>query len=124
MLSVERSIPARMNQYYVYVMANIPRTLYVGVTNDLERRVSEHRQATFPSFTGRYRLHRLVYFEATEDVIAAIAREKQIKGWLRHNKVALIEEMNPAWRDLAEDWRSTPVAPGDASLDAQHDSVE
>jgi len=76
MLSVERSIPARMNQYYVYVMANIPRTLYVGVTNDLERRVSEHRQASAASFTGRYRLHRLVYYEATEDVNAAIAREK------------------------------------------------
>ena len=93
-----------MRQYYVYIMANLARTLYTGVTNDLERRVFEHREKRIPGFTQRYNLTRLVYYEATNDVRAAIAREKQIKGWLRAKKTALIESMNPKWEDLAADW--------------------
>lgn len=90
-------------QYYVYIMSNIARTLYVGVTNDLERRVYEHKLGLFPGFTAKYQLNRLVYFESGEDIIAAITKEKQIKGWLRSKKITLIESMNPEWNDLSKD---------------------
>ena len=100
-----------MRQYYVYILASRSRTLYVGVTNDIGRRISEHRMHTSPGFTTRYRVERLVYVEATEDVGAAIAREKQIKGWRREKKIALIEAMNPAWDDLAEGWDDQELPP-------------
>ena len=90
-----------MKQYYVYIMTNQSRTLYTGVTNDLERRVLGHKQKVTRGFTSKYNISRLVYCEATDDVEAAITREKQIKGWLRAKKIALIEEMNPEWKDLA-----------------------
>jgi putative endonuclease len=93
-----------MRQYYVYILASRSRTLYVGVTNDIGRRVTEHRLHTNPGFTTRYRVERLVYVETTEHVGAAIAREKQIKGWRREKKIALIDSVNPAWEDLAEGW--------------------
>jgi putative endonuclease len=92
------------HQYFVYIMTNNSRTLYTGVTNDLNRRVYEHRHKLVEGFTKRYNITRLVCFEATSDVRAAISREKQIKGWLRSKKIALIESMNPEWRDLSEDW--------------------
>lgn len=92
------------HQYYVYIMTNRSRTLYVGVTNNLKRRVLEHKQKLFEGFTKKYNLTRLVYFEHTSDVRAAIRREKQIKGWLRKRKVALIKSINPKWRDLSEGW--------------------
>ena len=82
-------------------MTNKSRTLYTGVTNDLERRVYEHKQKLVPGFTAKYNITRLVYFEVAQDVRAAIAREKQIKGWLRRRKIALIESMNPKWADLS-----------------------
>jgi len=85
-------------------MTNKSRTLYTGVTNDLERRVYEHKQKLVPGFTSKYNITRLVYFETTEDIRAAIEREKQIKGWLRSKKVALIESENPEWRDLSVGW--------------------
>jgi putative endonuclease len=85
-------------------MANHSRTLYTGVTNNLQRRVHEHKQKLVPGFTQKYNITQLVYFEETPDVRAAIAREKQIKGWLRTKKIALIESLNPAWRDLSNDW--------------------
>ena len=88
-------------QFYVYIMTNKSRTLYTGVTNDLERRVYEHKQKLVPGFTSKYNITRLVYYEATEDIRAAIEREKQIKGWLRARKIALIESMNPEWVDLS-----------------------
>ncbi len=91
-----------MHDYYVYIMTNRSGTLYTGVTNDLERRVREH-QLGVSRFTHRYRMTKLVYMEVTSDVRAAIAREKQIKGWLRSKKVALITSENPAWKDLARD---------------------
>lgn len=95
----------RSHHYYVYIMASRSGTLYTGVTNDLERRVSEHKRHLVEGFTARYNVTRLVYYEMTSDVEAAIAREKQIKGWLRRKKVALIEEGNPDWHDLSEGWR-------------------
>ncbi len=90
----------RERSYWVYILANMHRTLYVGVTNDLQRRVYEHAHGLMPGFTSRHGIRDLVYFEETPDVNAAIAREKQIKGWLRAKKVALIESMNPTWQDL------------------------
>ena len=88
-------------QYYVYIMTNTARTLYTGVTNDLERRVYEHKMKLIPGFATRYSLDRLVYFETGDNIIGTINREKQIKGWLRSKKIKLIESMNPEWRDLS-----------------------
>ncbi|MDQ3707420.1 MAG: GIY-YIG nuclease family protein [Chloroflexota bacterium] len=85
-------------------MTNKNRTLYVGVTNNQERRVYEHKNKLFDGFTSRYGLTELVYFAETDDIREAIACEKQIKGWVRARKVALIEEDNPLWVDLSADW--------------------
>lgn len=93
-----------MRHFYVYIMASPSRTLYVGMTNDLARRVYEHKHKLIAGFTARYNVTELVHFEETSDVHAAIAREKQIKGWTRVKKVALIEATNPQWRDLSADW--------------------
>ena len=93
-----------MRQYYVYIMTNRSKTLYTGVTNDIERRVYEQKQKLVDGFTKRYNLTMLVYYERTNDVRSAIRREKQIKGWLRSKKIALIESMNPLWRDLSNGW--------------------
>ena len=93
-----------MKTYYVYIMTNKLHTLYTGVTNNLRRRVYEHQHKLVPGFTSKYNITQLVYFEETTDVRLAIAREKQIKGWLRAKKIALIESMNPAWKDLSTEW--------------------
>jgi putative endonuclease len=93
-----------MREYYLYIMSNRSRTLYVGVTGDLRRRVYQHKHKLVPGFTSRYNINQLVYFDRTNDVRAAIAREKQIKGWLRAKKIALIEAQNPHWEDLNEGW--------------------
>ena len=93
-----------MKQYYVYVMTNKSRTLYTGVTDNLERRVYEHKNKLIEGFTKRYNITKLVYYEETNDVQSAIMREKQIKGWLRRKKVALIEAINPGWADLSDEW--------------------
>ena len=91
--------------YYVYILTNkTNRVLYIGVTNNLERRLYEHRNELADSFTKRYHVHKLVYFETTTDIRTAIAREKQLKGWLRVKKNALIETMNPKWEDLSTKW--------------------
>jgi putative endonuclease len=94
----------KMKSYFIYIMANKSRTLYTGVTNDLMRRVHEHKQKLIPGFTRKYRIASLVHFEETSDIQSAIAREKQIKGWLRGKKVALIESFNPRWDDLSKEW--------------------
>jgi putative endonuclease len=91
-------------QYYVYILANISHRLYVGVTNNLERRVYEHKHKLLPGFTSEYNITRLVSVETTIDISAAIAREKQIKGWLRSKKLALIESQNPTWEDISAEW--------------------
>lgn len=89
----------------VYIMASARNgTLYTGVTSDLPRRVYEHREAMLPGFTSRYRCHLLVFYEWYADIPTAIAREKQIKGGSRKKKLALIEAMNPGWRDLYDDF--------------------
>ena len=93
-----------MKEYYVYIMANRSGTLYTGVTNNLQRRVYEHQHKLIPGFTAKYNVTTLVYFEATSDIRTAIGREKQIKGWLRAKKIALIESVNPNWDDLSAQW--------------------
>ena len=89
-------------QYYVYIMASATNvTIYIGVTSHLIRRVYEHKNHLDPnSFTSKYNVHKLVYFEQTTDVKVALEREKQLKGWRRSKKNALIEKMNPQWKDL------------------------
>jgi putative endonuclease len=87
--------------HFVYILTNHSRTLYVGMTNNLARRVAEHREGQVPGFTQRYRIRQLVYFEEFRDVRDAIAREKQIKGWRRDKKVALVESFNPRWDNLS-----------------------
>ena len=91
-------------QYYVYIVTNRSWTLYTGVTNNLHRRVYEHKKKLIEGFTKRYNLTSLVYYETTDSVESAIIREKQIKGWLRSKKIALIESVNPQWRDLSDGW--------------------
>jgi putative endonuclease len=94
-----------MTPYYMYILTNYTRTvLYTGVTNNLIRRMYEHRNHLVTGFTDQYQVTHLVYFEETNDIREAIAREKQIKGWLRSRKVDLIQSVNPEWRDLADDW--------------------
>ena len=93
-----------MKHYYVYIMTNKSRTLYTGVTNNLERRVHEHKNKLVAGFTSKYNITLLVYYEETNDVQVALAREKQIKGWLRSKKIALIETINPQWKDLSLEW--------------------
>ena len=90
-----------MRTYCVYILASTQRTLYVGVTRDLRRRVYEHKRGLVPGFTRRYNVNRLVWFEAHRDARAAITREKQLKGWSRARKVALIECENAEWDDLS-----------------------
>jgi putative endonuclease len=95
---------AMSKEYYVYILTNKSRTLYTGVTNNLMRRVYEHKDKLVKGFTSKYNLQYLVYYETTTDIYAAIAREKQIKGWLRAKKMALIDSVNPQWKDLSEEW--------------------
>ena len=92
------------NQYHVYIMTNKSRTLYTGITNNIRKRVYEHKNKLIPGFTKKYNISRLIYFETFGDVYSAIAREKTIKGWLRKKKIGLIRKTNPDWKDLAEDW--------------------
>ncbi len=92
-----------MKQYFVYIMTSKTGTLYTGMTNNLQRRVYQHKHKLVEGFTNKYNVNRLVYFEAFNEVLDAIAREKQIKGWRRSKKIALIESMNPKWQDLSEE---------------------
>lgn len=93
-----------MKSYHVYIMSSKSRTLYIGVTNDLIRRVYEHKNKLISGFSSKYYVDRLVYFEESGDISAAISREKQIKGWVRAKKIILIESMNKNWLDLSKDW--------------------
>ena len=97
-------------RYSVYILASRSGALYIGITGDLVRRIAEHRAGTASRHTRRYRIYRLVHVETTDDVHAAIAREKQLKGWRREKKLALIRESNLAWDDLAEPWLG-PLGP-------------
>lgn len=100
-----------MKSYFTYILASKSRVLYIGVTNDIERRVREHKEKRNEGFTARYNVNRLVYFETYHDIRDAIVREKQIKGWLRERKVVLIESVNPTWRDLSDDRLGTDPNP-------------
>ncbi len=92
-----------MNRYYVYIMTNqYNNVMYIGVTNDLRRRVYEHKNGLLDGFTKKYNVHKLVYYEETSDVRTAITREKQLKGLLRRKKDALVETMNPDWHELSD----------------------
>jgi putative endonuclease len=102
----------RTREYYVYIVTNKSWTLYTGLTNDLARRVWEHKHGTVKGFTSRYRIGKLLYYETFGDIREAIAREKQIKGWTRARKMALTKAMNPTWEDLSKGW----FQEGDASL--------
>ena len=92
-------------QYYVYILSNwSDEVLYIGVTNNLERRLFEHKNHMVDGFTKKYNVDKLVYFDYTNDIYAAIEREKQLKGWTRAKKNALIVKMNPKWIDLSRKW--------------------
>ena len=91
--------------YYVYILASKRNgTLYIGVTNDLERRLYEHKNNLVEGFTNKYNVHHLVYYEDVNDIQSALLREKQLKRWTRKWKIELIEKVNPEWLDLAEDF--------------------
>jgi putative endonuclease len=92
--------------YYVYIMTNQSRTLYVGFTNNIRKRVAQHREGLVEGFTCHYKIDKLVYFEAFSDAASGINREKQIKKWRREKKVRLITQENPDWRDLSDGWYS------------------
>ena len=98
--------------YYTYILTNWNnKVMYIGMTNNLERRLYEHKHHLIEGFTRRYNVDKLVYFESSFDVKAAIAREKQLKGWTRARKNALVESMNPTWQDLSKDWDSQSIFP-------------
>ncbi len=104
-----------MRKFYIYLLASRSRRLYVGVTNDLFRRVVQHRNGEC-EFTSRYRITRLVYVETCTDVRSAITREKQIKGWLRAKKLELVDGFNPNWDDLGAEWLPEEARTADPSL--------
>ena len=104
--------PMHDHQYYVYILASRRNgTLYIGVTNDIERRVSEHRDGLIEGFTKQYGVHILVWYEIHNDIHAAIAREKQLKGWNRAWKIRLIEENNSGWNDIYDRLRGDAILP-------------
>ena len=97
-------MPKRDYDFFVYILASRSHQLYIGMTNSLERRMEEHKAAMPGTYTARYRINRLVYFEHTQYVLNAIAREKELKEWSRAQKIAHVESINPTWDDLSEDW--------------------
>ena len=101
----------KLKLFYVYIMASHRRVLYIGITSKLEHRVWQHKHDVFADgFSARYRIHKLVYFETYSDVVTAISREKEIKGWTRSRKIELIEAKNPRWKDLSREW-GTKIQP-------------
>lgn len=93
-----------MAEAYVYILGNKGGRLYVGVTNDLQRRMYEHKTKATPGYASKLGINRLLYFETFNHIVDAIAAEKQIKGWLRSKKLALVQERNPKFEDLSKDW--------------------
>jgi len=94
-----------MNEYYVYILTNKSNTLYVGVTNNLQKRLYEHKNKLVNGFTKKYNLNKLIYFEIYQNINDAIKREKQIKGWIRKKKIALIKTKNPNFNDLSKNFK-------------------
>jgi putative endonuclease len=97
---------------FIYILASHSRVLYTGITSDLRRRVYQHKHGLIPGFTRQYAVNRLVYFESTSHIRAAIERERQIKSWRREKKVRLVESVNAGWLDLSSDWFSETDDPG------------
>ena len=93
----------KQRRYFVYITSSISKKIYIGVTNNLKRRITEHKEGKIEGFTKKYKIKRLVYYKETSDIRATIAREKQLKGWIREKKIKLIEKENPSWRDLYDD---------------------
>jgi putative endonuclease len=94
----------REHIYFTYIVASRSHTLYIGVTGNLRKRIFDHKWKEYTGFTQRYNCDRLVWFESYQEVAKAIAREKQLKGWRREKKIALIEKTNPTWLDLSREW--------------------
>ncbi len=95
-----------MGNYYVYILTNWNNhVMYVGVTNNLQRRIYEHKEKLIDGFTSKYNVNKLVYYEETTDIKSAISREKELKGWRRSKKDALVVTMNQNWEDLSKDWK-------------------
>ena len=101
-------------EYWVYIVASRSGTLYIGMTNNLYRRVLEHKSGRFEGFASQHGCSRLVYYEGFDDVLKAIDREKRLKGWVRAKKIALIESVNPRWQDFAEKWGAEMVFAGES----------
>lgn len=109
-----------MRDYYVYITTNRSMTLYIGVTNDIERRMNEHKGGVVEGFTSKYNIFTLIYLERCSDVSEAIAREKQIKKWRRSKKLQLIQSLNPRWEDLQRDFSTTlEMTVGDNRVEAR-----
>ena len=104
-------------KYSVYIVCSRSGTLYIGITNNIERRMREHKSGEFEAFASQYHCDRLVYYEKFDDVCNAIDREKQLKGWVRRKKMALIESRNPRWADLAEKWGAQMLFAGQSIKD-------
>ena len=108
-----------MKKYWVYIMSNRSKTIYVGMTDDIERRVYEHKNKLIKGFTSRYDCTLLVYFESLDDPTNTINREKQVKGLTRAKKIALIESMNPRWEDLAASWGKPILMMNESIVEAE-----
>ena len=93
-----------MKNYYIYIMTSQSGTMYIGMTNDINKRVYQHKNHLIPGFTDKYNVDQLLYVETTSDPVSAIRREKQLKKWRREKKVALVDSQNPDWKDLSEGW--------------------
>jgi putative endonuclease len=106
--------------YFTYIVASRSHTLYIGVTGDLRKRVFQHKWKEFGGFSAQYNCDRLVWFESFQNITAAIAREKQLKGWRREKKIFLIEKMNPAWIDLSKHWYDVEPADFKRASDPTH----
>ena len=109
---LRNGVLTRQHKYWVYILASGSGTLYIGMTNNIYVRVLQHKSGEVEGFTSTYKCDRLVYWESFDEVIKAINREKQLKGWRRSKKIALIESMNPRWADLAEHWGAEMVFAG------------
>jgi putative endonuclease len=102
------------HKYWTYIVASRSGTLYIGMTNNLYVRVRQHKSGEIEGFSSQYHCNRLVYWESFDEVLKAINREKQLKGWRRSKKIALIESLNPRWEDLAEKWGAEMVFAGES----------
>jgi putative endonuclease len=102
------------HEYFVYIMSSRSGTLYIGITNSINRRALEHKRGEIDGFASKYGFTRLVYYEGFDDVHKAIRREKQLKGWTRVKKLTLIESKNPRWEDLAEKWGADMLFAGES----------